>query len=365
MRSPLARFRLSLSLAAGLAASVVLADSHTSPVWKTDFAAAQAEAKQLNRPLLIHCYGKSCPPCRKMENEVLNKEQVLKALENGYVAVKVCLDNASGASVRNKYSVDLVPTDLVISPEGKVVSRTNGYQSINQYVATLTHWDAKFAAARKPAAATAPAIAKTAPPKQEIASPKHETDKQPKQEVVSKPLPPAAPERAVAAADKLVPPPVEPKKIAEVAATIAQAEPAKESDHELPPAAETLQPLVGLEGYCPVTLRSTRAWKAGSKDFAFDHDGQTFYFATAGLRDEFKSNPRRFAPRLLGCDPVVLSESDLAIRGSVKFGAFYEGELYLFETADTRAKFRKEPGRYARQQHVVKPEDVKRIAAKE
>lgn len=357
MRSPFARFRWSLSLAAGLAASVVLADSHTSPVWKTDFVAAQAEAKQLNRPLLVHCYGSRCPPCRKMENEVLNKEQVLKSLENGYVAVKVCLDNASGATVRNKYSVDLVPTDLIISPDGKVVSRTNGYQAINQYVATLTQWDAKFAAARKPAAASAPAIAKTAPSK-------HEPQKQPKQEVVLKPLPPATPERAVAA-DKLVPPPVEPKKITEVATAAAPPEPAKELEHELPPAAETLQPLVGLEGYCPVTLRSTRSWKAGSKEFSCDHDGQTFYFATASLRDEFKSSPRRFAPRLLGCDPVVLSESDLAIRGSVKFGAFYEGELYLFETADNRAKFRKDPIHYARQQHVVKPEDVKRIAAKE
>lgn len=365
MRSSLARVRLSLSLAAGLAASVVLADSHSTPGWKTDFAAAQAEAKQLNRPLLIHCYGKTCPPCRKMENEVLNKAQVLKALENGYVAVKVCLENPGGGSVQQKYNVDLVPTDLIISPEGKVVSRTNGYVSLNQYVATLTQWDAKFAAARKPAASpAASAIAKSAPQKPDT--------QKPQQEVVSKPLPPAQPERAVATANKLVPPPAEPKKITEavamnpeIAAKAPEPVPVKETEHELPPAVDLLQPLVGLDGYCPVTLRSTRAWKAGNKDFALDHDGQTFYFAAADMRDEFKANPRRFAPRLLGCDPVVLSESDLAIRGSVKFGAFYEGELFLFETADNRSKFRKDPTRYARQQHVVKPEDVKRIASKE
>ena len=47
----------------------------------------------------------------------------------------------------------------------------------------------------------------------------------------------------------------------------------------------------------------------------------------------------------------------------MKFGAFYEGELYLFESADSRTKFRKDPARYARLQHALKPEDVKKIAS--
>jgi YHS domain-containing protein len=59
----------------------------------------------------------------------------------------------------------------------------------------------------------------------------------------------------------------------------------------------------------------------------------------------------------------VLAQSDVAVRGSVKFGAFYEGELFLFESADSRAKFRKDPARYARLQHALKPEDVKKIAS--
>jgi YHS domain-containing protein len=112
-----------------------------------------------------------------------------------------------------------------------------------------------------------------------------------------------------------------------------------------------------------VTLRSTRAWKSGSSEISFDHDGQTFYFTAPEKRDEFKADPARYAPKLLGCDPVVLADSDLAVRGSVKFGAFYEGELFLFETAQTRAKFRKDPTHYARLQHALKLEDIQRIAS--
>jgi YHS domain-containing protein len=118
-----------------------------------------------------------------------------------------------------------------------------------------------------------------------------------------------------------------------------------------------------MDGYCPVTLRTTRAWKPGSSEIFCEHDGQVFFFTATEKRDEFKANPARYAPRHLGCDPVVLAQSDVAVRGSVKFGAFYEGELYLFESSDSRTKFRKDPARYARLQHALKPEDVQKIAS--
>jgi len=356
---------LSLSLMVGLAASLAVAQSHVTSPWKLDFAAAQAEAKQLNRPLIVHFYGKTCPPCRKMENEVLNKPQVLKLLENGCVAVKVCVEN--NPALGTKYNVTLVPTDIILGPDGKVLSRTTAYVPLDQYLATLSRWEAKFAAERKASAGSSPgAIAKSAP---EIAAPEKaapQTIAAENKAPAAKPLPVITPQQAVASTgNKLVPPPSEPKKISEATLPPSQPAPPAEPARELPSAIELDQPLLALDGYCPVTLRSTRAWKTGSKDFSFVHDGQTFYFTAAATRDEFKSNPGRFAPRLLGCDPVALAESDLAVRGSVKFGAYFEGELFLFENADSRAKFRKDPTRYARAQHVLKPEDVKRIAAKE
>jgi len=169
--------------------------------------------------------------------------------------------------------------------------------------------------------------------------------------------------------DKLVPPPTEPRKVPEIAATSQPAEvPANVSKQDIPVAAGTVAAdssamLLAMDGYCPVTLRTTRAWKPGSSEIFCEHDGQIFFFTAAEKRDEFKANPGRFAPRHLGCDPVVLAQSDVAVRGSVKFGAFYEGELYLFESADSRTRFRKDPARYARLQHALKPEDVKKIAS--
>lgn len=363
-RSHIVLLSLSFSLWASLAASTALADTPATSPWKLDYAAAQAEAAKLNRPLIIHFYGKSCPPCKRMENEVLNRPQVLKALENGFVAVKLCLELPGNAKVAAKYDVAVVPTDVIVGPDGKILSRTSGYMPLDQYVSTMTRCEAKVAAAKK-ATGTSPAVAnapaKAAPQKSVV------ENKAP----AAKSLPTAKPEQAVASTgNKLVPPPSEPKKISESAVAsskvaASKSETAAEPAHELPAVPEIAQPLVAMGGYCPVTLRTTRTWKSGSKEFAFEHDGQTFYFTAAAARDEFKSNPARYAPKLLGCDPVALADHDLAVQGNVKFGAYYDGELFLFETADSRAKFRKEPARYTRQQHVLKPEDVKRIAAKE
>jgi YHS domain-containing protein/thiol-disulfide isomerase/thioredoxin len=330
------RFALSfwLIIASSTTGALARADSTTPSAWMTDFAAAETEAKRLNWPLLVHFYGPSCPPCRKMESELLQTPQVLKYLESGFIAVKV--DCAKNLKVSGRFQIASMPTDLILSPDGKVLVRTEGYMGEpdrTRYLANLSKIDKQFAGKRlaRTDAAAEPTIAKEKGP--------------------------AAKDRVVASGDKLVPPPTEPKKVD------ASVDSANQDDIDDVPATSTPSVHVALDGYCPVTLRTTRLWKIGSKEFSIEHDGQTYYFTSSEKRAEFKAHPTRYAPRLLGCDPVVLAESDLAIRGSTQFGAFFDGNLFLFESAESRAKFRKTPTRYSNLKQVVKPEDVKKIAS--
>ncbi len=357
MRSPLFALVLSLYVGSAVAAHVAAAELKPEAVWKTDFAAAQEEAKKLNRPLVVHFHATWCGPCKMMEREVLHSPQVLKTLESGFVAVKV--DVGKNRAVTDRYGVASMPTDMIIGPDGKVLSKSEGYDPAagdrQKYISNITRIDARFAAERKQLARS-----------NATSDDKGKTEK----EVATKPSAPTKPERTVASTpDKLVPPPTEPKKVPEIAATSQPADgPANAPKQDVPVAAgpaasDSSAMLLAMDGYCPVTLRTTRAWKPGSSEIFCEHDGQIFFFTAAEKRDEFKANPGRFAPRHLGCDPVVLAQSDVAVRGSVKFGAFYEGELFLFESADSRAKFRKDPARYARLQHALKPEDVKKIAS--
>jgi thiol-disulfide isomerase/thioredoxin/YHS domain-containing protein len=356
MRSPVFALGVCLSVATGLITQVAAAEVTAASIWKTDFAAAQAEAKKLHRPIVVHFGAKWCGPCRKMEREVLDTPQVLKLLDAGFVAVKLDFDIKANEPIRTKYGAKNLPTDVILDPDGKVLVKTEGYETGDRakYIANVTRIETRYAAERAK-------IARTAAPAETPAA-KPVAEKQPLV-AAQKSIPQISPSTG-GKGDKLVPPPTEPKKIGDVASAASPDDvPHVDQQPAAAPATEAAQFLLGLDGYCPVTLRSTRSWKSGSSDITLEHDGQTFYFTTADKRDEFKAHPDRYAPRLLGCDPVILAENDLAVRGSVKFGAFYEGELFLFETADSRVKFRKNPTRYSRLQHVVKPEDVKKIAS--
>jgi YHS domain-containing protein/thiol-disulfide isomerase/thioredoxin len=323
-----------LIIASSTTGLLACADAATPSAWMTDFAAAETEAKRLNWPLLVHFYGPGCIPCRKMENELLQTAPVLKHLESGFLAVKV--DLARNPKLQARFQIALMPTDLILSPDGKVLVRTEGYEGEPdraRYLANLAKIDKQFAGKRlsRTAAAAEPTIAKEKGP--------------------------ATKERVVASGDKLVPYPTEPKKVD------ASGDSTIQDDIDEVPATSAASIQVALDGYCPVTLRTTRLWKIGSKEFSLEHEGQTYYFTSSEKLAEFKAHPVRYAPRLLGCDPVVLAESDLAIRGSTQFGAFFDGNLFLFESAESRAKFRKTPARYSNLKQVVKPEDVKKIAS--
>jgi thiol-disulfide isomerase/thioredoxin/YHS domain-containing protein len=355
MRSPLFAFSLTLSLAALLTTRGAAGDLTPASVWKTDFAGAEAEAKEQGRPLVVHFHAKWCVPCKQMEREVLDTAAVLKALDAGFVAVKVDYDR--NANIRSRFKIDKVPTDLIVSPEGKVLHRSEGYVTGSKYTAKLGQIDGQFAKDGKRLARSQPAAVNS----------NTETSKSAASAIPAEKSASSASPAVAATGDKLVPPPTEPKKIVEAAISSAPVVSAKtEVNPEVPALPAAGSPansiLLAMDGYCPVTLRMTRTWKAGSSDITLEHDGQTFYFTAPDKRDAFKANPKKFAPRLMGCDPVALARNDVAVRGSVKFGAFYEGELFLFETAENRTAFRKDPGRYAKLQHALKPEDIQKIA---
>lgn len=114
-----------------------------------------------------------------------------------------------------------------------------------------------------------------------------------------------------------------------------------------------LQDVEGLSGYCPVKLMEDREWIQGNPDLAERYRGVVYYFSGLLQRDRFLSNPDRYAPRNLGCDPVVLHREQRAVTGRIQYGMFFRGNLYLFRTASNRDTFRRDPRRYTRIQHAV------------
>jgi thiol-disulfide isomerase/thioredoxin/YHS domain-containing protein len=318
--------------AIGFGMSLLAANPVSSTVWRHDFSAAQAESRKLDRPLLIHFSASWCGPCRRMEREVLLTPDVLRTLDNGYVAVKV--DVEKNRNIAQRYHIQALPSDVIVSPEGRVLSQSQGFQDKGSYLSSVNRVRARYVATRKPATPEPP-LATRKPA-----------------------LPATSDDNAIAS-------------IGTAAAGLAQLPDEAPADTDLdkqPAAAEEPEAStadssestgpVGMDGYCPVTLFKTRSWQRGLKEYRYEFRGQVFHLLGPEQLEAFKANPQKYAPQLLGCDPVILLEEDLAVSGRTQFGAYYEGELYLFESAQSRSRFRANPTRFNRTRQILKVEDI-------
>lgn len=74
-----------------------------------DYEEGLAQAKKLNKPVLIDFTGHACVNCRKMEANVWPDRDILKMISEDYILIQLYVDDKS----------ELAPDDVVTTPEGK------------------------------------------------------------------------------------------------------------------------------------------------------------------------------------------------------------------------------------------------------
>lgn len=282
--------------------------------WMHDFTDAAKAAKQSGRPLLIHFHATWCGPCRQMEKDVLHHSDVRDLLSRNYVAVMI--DSDQHPELIEQFGIKSLPTDLVIAPDGVVLLKAEGGRDRKTYLAQMRHTFQQYTPQPQ-----SPAVQQ---PEEKIAQTQNST---PSTARVAEPAVEEQPRRE----DKPAP--------------------------QSPPANEG-KLLVGLDRYSPVSLAKHRQWRKGKAEFALVYQGVVYLLYDEDEYREFQADPGKYAPRLLGCDPVVLWTSDRAIPGSTQFGAYFDGELFLFTSADNRDRFKSSPTLYTRPQHVLKIDDI-------
>jgi thiol-disulfide isomerase/thioredoxin len=258
--------------------------------WHTSFSEAQAEAKALGKPLLLHFYADWCGPCQQMERSVLNQPGVVRCLGVDVVGVKVNADHHS--DLVSRFGVSGYPTDVLVSPEGSVSVRSVGMSSQSSFIDRMKREGAKY------------------PAKTEI-------------------------------------------QVAESSAN-------EHTTHK-PAIAKKADDVVGLDGYSPVALATGKLWKKGLPEFNAEHQGVTYWFANDDERELFEEDPARYAPKLLGCDPVILSDSGRAVRGNIEHGAFFRQGVFLMATEENRDEFLKNPAFYADKRFAVEVEEIEQF----
>ena len=282
--------------------------------WLTDYTQARIESQRLGLPLLVHFSISGCGPCQQMERETLGTSALAPFLGPRFIGLK--LDAEVVPELAEGFQVASYPTDLIVAPDGHIVWRSVGYQDRGKYVAQLKQWESRFDRERAEALAKLrmqqPAVVPNPTPN---------------------PMLNPMPDRSTLLTQKPMPLP--------------------SVNMSKPP-----QPLVGLEGYSPVRIKTARRWERGNAQFAVTYQGVVYYMTDENDHRLFTANPDRYVPRLLGCDPVQLVQTDRAIQGSVEIGAFFDGELFLFSSIESRNRFKIDPERYTQSRHVLNADEI-------
>jgi YHS domain-containing protein/thioredoxin-related protein len=302
------------------------AADYGSPTWRHDFHSAEAEAKRENRPLLVHFHAKWCGPCQTMNREVLSDPVVLRQIEASVIAVKI--DSDEHRDLANRFGVDSLPTDIFLDPNGFVLDRSSGMSDRQRYLSLIARVDSRFCQTRKARIATS-----TKPTSREPA-------------LLSRVTPPP-----------IAPNPVRQPAISSPLVATAPAQNLSKSGPQLTPSKRPVA-MVGLRGFSPVALVGQRQWLRGSDRWAWDYKGITYYLTSAEELQEFKDRADRYAPQVLGCDPVILDITDRAVAGDIHYAAFFDGELYLFVSEKSRQAFKLDPDRFVRTKHVLKDDQL-------
>lgn len=90
-----------------------------------------------------------------------------------------------------------------------------------------------------------------------------------------------------------------------------------------------------------------KQWVKGRPEFKSVYDGKTYLFPGAEQKAKFDKDPARYAPAAGGGCAVCLVDMNKRIPGVVNHAALHAGRLFLFPGAEQRERFLNNPNRYA------------------
>ena len=378
-----------------------LAQSNGFPLpsirWETDIDVAMSRAEREQRPIFLHFIGNDCQPAQQMAVEVFTQPNIITQLNATFVMVII---NASeNATLVQKFDVKSVPTDIIMKPNGQLVHRRTGGITAERFSDYITFLKNTLQSERGPIPNNQPPampipvgipiggslgspnsspippqpamppnaigaqhglppfpdtirdpfaqqlpqaqqpVGMTMPPNNMI--PAHnnplrnsETTARPTAEYVAHP--PQVPTTTITMPTA---PTVQPEALAmPMISAIMASEPA--------PTKMTVEVPLALEGFCPVTLCSEEKWVAGNPAYCTMYQGHIFRFATAETMMTFVRNPANYMPVAMGEDIVLMVDRNKRINGNRKFGAWYQGRVFLFSSQEALNAFSERPDYY-------------------
>jgi hypothetical protein len=99
---------------------------------------------------------------------------------------------------------------------------------------------------------------------------------------------------------------------------------------------------IALFGVDPVSYFLEGSARAGSEAYELQFGGLTWRFRNEANRAAFRAQPDVYVPRFGGYDPIALVRG-APVAGHPAIFIVHKGQLFLFQTPETRDKFLADP----------------------
>jgi len=106
-----------------------------------DLELIKEKAKIQNRPFFVDFTASWCMPCRWMDETTFNDQKLADYIDQEYLAAKVDIDDFDGYNYKMQYNIELLPSILIFSPEGKVLARYNETMAPSTMLSILKKYD--------------------------------------------------------------------------------------------------------------------------------------------------------------------------------------------------------------------------------
>ncbi len=106
--------------------------------WRTDIRAANRESSETGLPILMKFSAKWCGPCKRMKAETFTDPRLAEMINTCFIPVEV--DTDQNEQLARQLRIESVPTTMVISPQGDIVERREGFQSAAQLTGAIAQF---------------------------------------------------------------------------------------------------------------------------------------------------------------------------------------------------------------------------------
>ena len=96
--------------------------------WSDNLRQAQELSRQTGKPVLVHFFSDTCPPCKMMEKNTFPNPEIAATVQNSFIPVKLNANQFPREA--QMFNVQSVPMDIVLSSGNSFSLRGTGSKSL-------------------------------------------------------------------------------------------------------------------------------------------------------------------------------------------------------------------------------------------